>query len=214
LLLTIILSALALISAILYLQAIYRENQQQVYLFKPFTTILILTIAVVAADPVSSFYKWAIVAGLVFSLGGDIFLILPQNRFLLGLVSFLLAHIVFTLAFASVEGFYTSLWVFVPLLAAGAVIFFGLIWPYLGKYKIPAAIYTIVIFIMAWQAAGYRIQAGNRSSLLVLIGSILFIFSDMVLTMNRFRSPIRNARLIYMPAYYAALWLFAMSITV
>jgi len=212
--LTIILSALALISAVFYLHAIYRENQQQVYLFKPLTTILILVIALVAADPVSVFYKWAIVAGLVFSLGGDIFLILPQNRFILGLVSFLVAHIVFTLAFASVEGFYTSLWVFVPLLAIGAIIFIGLLWPHLGKYKIPAAIYTLVIFIMAWQAAGYRIQAGNRSSLLVLIGSILFIFSDMVLTMNRFRSPIRNARLIYMPAYYAALWLFAMSVTV
>ena len=205
---------MALISAILYLQAIYREKQQQVYLFKPLTTILILSIALLAADPINSFYKWAIVAGLVFSLGGDIFLILPQNRFILGLVSFLLAHIVFTVGFASVEGFYTSLWLLAPVLLVGAITFFGLLWPYLGKYKIPAAIYTLFIFIMAWQAAGYRIQAGDTSSLLALIGSILFIFSDMVLTINRFRSPIRNARLIYMPAYYAALWLFAMSVVV
>ena len=205
---------MALISAILYLQAIYREKQQQVYLFKPLTTILILSIALLAADPISSFYKWAIVAGLVFSLGGDIFLMLPKNRFILGLISFLMAHIVFTLAFASVEGFYTSLWLLAPVLLFGAIIFFGLLWPYLGKYKIPSAIYTLVIFIMAWQAAGYRIQAGNTSSLLALIGSILFIFSDMILTLNRFRSPIRNARLIYMPAYYAALWLFAMSVVV
>ena len=212
--LTFILSGLALISAVFYLKAIYRENQQQVYLFKPLTTILILMIALLAVDPVSSFYKWAIVAGLVLSLGGDIFLMLPQNRFILGLVSFLLAHIVFTLAFASVEGFYTSLWLLAPLLAVGAIVFFGLLWPYLGKYKIPAAIYTLVIFIMAWQAAGYQIQAGNTSSLLALIGSILFIFSDMILTLNHFRAPIRNARLIYMPAYYAALWLFAISVVV
>lgn len=139
---------------------------------------------------------------------------LPRNRFILGLVCFLIAHLNFTMAFASVEGFYTALLVLLPFLAAGAVVLFGLLWPHLGRMRLPAAIYTLVILIMAWQAAGYQIQVGNRSSLIALSGSLLFVFSDMVLTVNRFRSPIRNARLFYMPAYFGAIWLFALSVEI
>src|SRR5690606_39451064 len=38
---------------------------------------------------------------LVFSVAGDIFLVLPQNRFLAGLVSFFLAHLMYIAAFST-----------------------------------------------------------------------------------------------------------------
>ena len=66
------------------------------YLFKPATTILILFVAITAP---ASKYKFLIAIGMLFSLMGDIFLMLPSDQFLLGLICFLITHICYIVAF-------------------------------------------------------------------------------------------------------------------
>jgi len=91
--LTAILTLLAILSASLHIRAEYYGPRYHVYLFKPLTMVFILLIVVQAGWPDFSLHKVAILAGLVCSLAGDVFLMLPSDRFVAGLVSFLLAHL-------------------------------------------------------------------------------------------------------------------------
>src|SRR5215213_9375630 len=102
--LTAVLSTLTLASALLTIRAEHREIRPQVYVFKPLTTALIILVALQAGHGTAGFYTPLIVAGLVCSLAGDVFLMLPRDRFVAGLVSFLLAHLCYVAAFASDGG--------------------------------------------------------------------------------------------------------------
>ncbi len=70
------------------------------YACKPLATVLILWLALGAAAPGSSRYRWLVGAGLAASLAGDVFLMLPGDWFVFGLASFLLAHLCYVVAFA------------------------------------------------------------------------------------------------------------------
>ncbi|UCG26013.1 MAG: lysoplasmalogenase [Chloroflexota bacterium] len=208
---TILLSGLALVSAALYFRARYRGPQAQVHLFKPLTTALILSVALLAPDPPAALYKWLVVAGLVFSLAGDVFLMLSGDYFVAGWAAFLIAHLVYIAAFVSDGGPYWSIW---PLLAGLA---YGLatlryLWPHLGRMKAPAALYMLVIVLMAWQAAGRIPQGSGLSAWLAFGGAVLFVASDSIMTVYRFAKPSASAPFIYMSAYYLAQWLIAMSV--
>jgi uncharacterized membrane protein YhhN len=206
----IVLSLLALISAIGTIRANYSRQLKQIYVFKPLTTVLIISIAVLGLEPPSLSYKLAIVAGLIFSLAGDIFLMLPSDRFVSALISFLIAHLLYIFAFSTVGGFYASIWSLLPFLLFG-VSFMILMWPDLGSMKIPALIYALAIVIMAWQAFGNWHLTGQLPAFLAFIGALLFVISDSVLTLNRFKISFQLAQAIILSTYYAAQWLIALS---
>lgn len=103
--LTTMLTLLAILSAALHLRAEYFGPQYHIYVFKPLTMAFILLIALRSRWPEFSRYKVAIIVGLLFSLAGDVFLMLPSDRFVAGLGSFLVAHLFYITAFASQTGF-------------------------------------------------------------------------------------------------------------
>ena len=208
--LTIVLSLLALISAIGTIRANYSGQRNQVYVFKSLTTVLIITIAALGLEPPSQSYKWTIVAGLVFSLAGDIFLMLPSDRFVAGLISFLIAHLLYILAFSTVGGLYASMWSLLPFLLFGAL-FMILMWRDLGSMRIPALIYALAIVIMAWQAYGNWQLTDQLPALLAFIGALLFVVSDSVLTLNRFKFSFQAAQAVILSTYFVAQWLIALS---
>ena len=128
-----ILTLLAILSASLHIRAEYYGPQYHIYLFKPLTMVLILLIAIQAGQPDASRYKYAIIAGLICSLAGDVFLMLPSDRFVDGLVSFLIAHLFYIAAFTAGAGFAFS-WRLLPCAIYGIVIF-SVLAPHLGKMK-------------------------------------------------------------------------------
>lgn len=201
----------ALITAVIHVRAEYKGPPIQKYIFKPLTTSLIILIALLA-DPagVVASYKFLIIAGLLFSLAGDIFLMLPTDRFIAGLVSFLIAHLFYIAAFISDTGVATAWWL-LPFLVYGAVIYTRLA-PHLGRLKVPVIIYMIAILVMAWQAAGRWSATPESGRLVAFGGAVLFVISDSVLAWNRFRKPFRAARALTMGTYYTAQWLIALSI--
>jgi hypothetical protein len=71
------------------------------YVFTPLTMVLILAIALTTPPSQPARYRWGVVAGLVFSLGGDVLLMLPHDLFLAGLSSFLVAQVCYVTAFTS-----------------------------------------------------------------------------------------------------------------
>lgn len=189
------------LSALLHITAAYRGPNWQFYLFKPFTMVLLLLLAWQAG--LDSFYHQAIFAGLLMSVAGDIFLMLPKDRFVPGLVSFLLAHIVYSLAFWSqLNG--NMVWWLPAMLFAGGIIVFLLLLPSLGKLIVPVALYIAVIVQMAWAAGEFWLTAGSTAGLLAFTGALVFMFSDTVLAVDRFRGPFKPSVTVIMTSYYLA----------
>ena len=102
-----IITLVIIISVILHIRAEYAKNLSQVYFFKPLTTLSIIVLCLIQSPEISMFYQYVALTDIVFSLGGDVFLMLPSDQFIKGLVSFLFAHICYIVAFSSEYGFFT-----------------------------------------------------------------------------------------------------------
>jgi uncharacterized membrane protein YhhN len=182
-----------------------------ILIFKPLTTILIMVAALLPGTLQSDPYARAIVAGLAFSLVGDVLLVLP-DRFLYGLGAFLLAHIAYILAFrsgAQAQGL-AGVVLVLGAVAAGMLWY---LWPGLSPHlKAPVTVYVMVIALMATLAVGRLLAHPSTSSLLAAVGALLFMCSDAGLAVNRFRRPFRLAELAVLATYFAAQWLIARSV--
>lgn len=207
---TIILTILAIISALIHMWAEYQGPAIQIYIFKPLTMVFIILIAVLAKKPPSRRYKYAIITGLLFSLVGDIFLMLPMDLFIAGLVSFLIAHLIYIYAFRSGRSLRFKFLVMLPLAIYGVLIF-AMLSPGLNGMAVPVAAYIVVILVMAWQAWNQWDQVRERWALLAFIGAVLFVISDSILALNRFGEPFVVARALTLSTYYSAQWLISNS---
>ena len=205
-----ILTILAIISASIHIWGEYQGPDYLIYIFKPLTMVLIITIALLAKDPPSKKYKFAIIAGLLFSMAGDIFLMLPVDLFIAGLVSFLVAQLIYTYAFRSGRPLRFKLLAILPFAIYGVIVFV-ILFPGLNGMAVPVAAYIIVIMAMAWQAWDQWDDARARWALLAFIGAVLFVISDTFLALNKFGEPFLAARALTLITYFSAQWLISNS---
>lgn len=201
----------AAITAVLAIQGEYKPTRTQVYIFKPLTTILIIFMALLGSGVTTPLYKGLIIAGLIFCLGGDVFLMLPARYFIAGLVSFLIGHVLYIVAFVSDAGFQFSSWWLLPLAAYGGVVY-SLLHPHLGNMRLPVIVYMVTILTMAWQALARWSLSPTSSALLAAMGAVSFVLSDSALALDRFRSKFRSARVLVLSTYWLAQWLIALSV--
>ena len=206
-----ILTVLAIISASIHLWGEYQGPDYLIYIFKPLTMIFIIIIALLGKNPPSRKYKLAIAAGLIFSMIGDILLMLPVDLFIAGLVSFLIAQLIYTYAFRSGRSFRFRFIPILPFVVYGILIFV-ILFPWLNGMAIPVAAYLLVIMVMAWQAWDQWDDKRTRWGLLAFIGALLFVISDTILAVNKFVAPFWAARLLTLTTYYAAQWLISNSV--
>lgn len=204
-----LLSAAIAAAAVLNIRAVMAGDATQEYVFKPLTTILILMLAVSGPSRTHATPRSLVVAGLVASLAGDVFLMLPGDYFVAGLAAFLVAHLLYIAAFTR-EG-----WRATPLPAAACGLYvMVLLWwilPRAGDVRVAVAIYGVMIGTMAWQALERAAAVRARSTLLAALGAVLFVVSDSALAANRFVEPFRWAPLAVMGTYVPAQWLIALS---
>jgi uncharacterized membrane protein YhhN len=201
---------LVAVSALITISASYflPDSPWIFYIFKPATTILILCIALQAAN---SHYKIFIVVGLIFALMGDIFLMLPSDQFLAGLICFLLTHICYIIAFRSDSRFGHPLWPYFLFAVVGISIFLILSPGVQAKMEFPVAIYASALCLMAAQAFVRNLQKRSRDSLYAAAGAVLFFISDSVLAYDRFIFVYIASQAIILATYYAAQYLIALS---
>ncbi|MCW8329518.1 lysoplasmalogenase [Photobacterium sp. SDRW27] len=199
------------LSALLHITAAYHGPKWQFYFFKPFTMGLLLLLA--WQTGLDSLYHQAIFIGLLLSVVGDIFLMLPKDRFVPGLVSFLLAHVAYSLAFWSqLDG--SMVWWLPAMLFGGGIIVFLLLLPSLGRLIAPVAVYIAMIVQMTWAAGEYWLTVGSTAGLLAFAGSLVFMLSDSVLAVDRFRGPFKPSVAVIMSSYYLAQSLFVATLLV
>jgi uncharacterized membrane protein YhhN len=154
-------------------------------------------------------------AGLLFSLFGDSFLMFASSDiyfFLYGLVSFLLAHIVYSMAFfrdfknnPQASKYYGHLMLFV--MGVFSLSYYSWIRDYLNDFRIPVMAYMFVISIMAI-LAGYRYKRVNLLSFrLIYFGALFFVISDSALAYNKFVEPFSFSGVLIMATYMIAQYL-------
>lgn len=202
---------LIILSGLLHITGQYVKIASLKYLFKPLTTILIFILAFQLDPGIHSIYRILILSGLVFSLMGDVFLMLPKDRFIAGLASFLVAHLLFIGAMVSGFG---PFYAWIPLIAIAIYmgIFLRILLPKTGKMTLPVFIYALVIMLFLWQAAGRAWYLAGDSSGYAFYGALLFVVSDSILAYNKFVRPFKAAEFLIMTSYWSALVLLALSI--
>lgn len=160
-------------------------------------------------------YVYILLIGLIFCLGGDVFLALPQERmFLFGLVSFLLGHVCYVLGFFYVADL--NPWTLggsaIGLAVSGRVFFW--LRPHLGSMLVPVIAYIIVITAMVIGAftvfGDTRLHSAGR--FLVIFGAVSFYISDLFVARDRFLKTEFTNRLLGLPLYYAGQFLLAFSV--
>jgi uncharacterized membrane protein YhhN len=208
----IIILAILLLSALLYFEK--TGNQKGKLPTKTLLSCLFIFAALVQIHPIPGYY-YLLLLGLIFCLGGDVFLALPQDRmFLMGLVSFLLGHVFYVIGFFYLAdvGHWTWIGCLVGLLVSGGV--FLWLRPHLGSMLIPVIAYIIVITVMvvgAWTVLGDA-TLNSAGRLLVFIGAVSFYLSDLFVARDRFLKSEFTNRLIGLPLYYCGQFLLAFSV--
>lgn len=200
----------AAVSAVLAVIGEERGPRWLVYVWKPATTVLILAVAVVGASGFGR-YQSLVVVGLAASVAGDVLLMLPRDRFVAGLASFLGAHLAYLGALAVVPAGVPAWLVLGVLLVLGGTVL-HVLWPGLGRLRGPVSTYVAVILAMAWMAAARWLRMPSGATAAAAGGALLFVVSDTLLALDRFRGRFALARTWVLGTYWVAQSLIALSV--
>ncbi len=150
---------------------------------------------------------------------GDSFLMyetISPNYFLLGLVSFLTAHILYCVVFLKRwnKNASSAFWVVLILLMLYGLVLFLQLKEHLGDLLIPVIIYVSAILLMAITAFRRKKMVSSQSFKLVFIGALFFIASDSILAINKFLSAVPYSHILVMGTYATAQFLITKGILI
>jgi uncharacterized membrane protein YhhN len=148
--------------------------------------------------------------GLIFCLAGDIFLMLPRDMFIFGLLSFLLGHVCYIFGLNDQAPYTNWLGLITAVLLS---VYMAWLYPSLvrglnqkGKanLRIPVLIYALVISLMVYSAILTWSRPGwpDLAALSVSLGALSFYSSDSILAWDRFVRHLAHGRLITMVTYH------------
>ena len=148
---------------------------------------------------------------LVFSLLGDIFLLLPDRFFILGLAAFLFAHISYIIGFSPQSPAATLPFMIlgVLILSVGSLLYNSVRKaidgnPTHAKMNTPVLIYSIALSMMFFSATLTLAEPdwGAPAAVLAAVGGMLFFSSDSLLSYNRFVRPVPHGQLLVRILYH------------
>ncbi len=167
-------------------------------------------VAAIGFGALESRYGNIVLAGLVLGAIGDVCLLgSGKKAFIAGLVSFLLGHVAYVVAFSTLpmsvpEAFLAAATLAVVMGFVGRWVF-----PHAPDMRVPIGIYMVVIAAMCVFAIG----AGSAGApWMIPVGAVMFTVSDIAVVRDRFVSPGFVNRLWGLPLYYAAQLIIAWSI--
>jgi len=208
----VIIAAAVLLAGLLFFEK--NENQKGKLPTKTILSCLFILTALLQPHLFSEYF-YILLIGLIFCLGGDVFLALPQQRmFLYGLVSFLLGHVCYVICFFYVADLNPWTWGGGAIgLAISGLVFFWLR-PHLGSMRVPVIAYIIVITAMVIGAFTILGDTTLHSTgrFMVLFGAVSFYISDLFVARDRFLKTEFSNRLLGLPLYYTGQFLLAFSV--
>lgn len=161
-----------------------------------------------------------LLAALALSWLGDVILLftdLGEIYFILGLVCFLTAHIVYCILFNKQKRIRKrqnkTIFIFGSILIAIYLIgMVATLMPYLGDLEIPVSIYASVISIMLLFAFNGFLVWEKPGNQFVFIGALFFVISDSILAVNKFYAPIPKSSFFIMLTYLLAQYLIVLGV--
>ena len=196
-----LLLTLTLVVAALDWVAVQLERKPLEYVCKPLTMVCLIGVAFALDVDDPSVRSW-FVAALVLSLLGDVFLMLPADLFVPGLLSFLLAHVAYIIGMHVDQVSFGRLLIGIAVMAAfiatvGLRVVRGVRAGPDPSLAGPVVAYMLVIAAMVASAIG----VGHPAA---VIGAALFCFSDTLIAWNRFVGPTTGAPVMIMVTYHLA----------
>jgi uncharacterized membrane protein YhhN len=197
----------AAVFAVLNWLAVARRVEPLEYVSKP--AVMVGLIAAVVAFDTPDERAWVFVAALAFSMLGDIFLMLPADRFLFGVGAFFLAHVAYIVGLRMDSSAGISLVAGIIVVGAFAIT--------VGRHIVlavrkqapelatPVSAYVAVISVMVASA----IATKNPYA---AVGAVVFMASDTLIAWNRFVQPLTWAPVTIMVTYHVGQALLALSL--
>ena len=207
-----VMAALLVLSAVLagiHLPMLYLGWLRLAAVAKVGSIVLLLAYAERPTTPRS------LLAALGLSALGDLFLgvigvarVSPELLFLVGLFSFLMAHLCYIRLFATHTERLSRTFRRVGMALVGAVLtsMLAVLWPTLGGMRWPVVIYAIVLAAMAISAQRSKFPA------MTAVGALLFVASDAMLAYARFHQVFYGAAVFIWFSYYIAQVLISMGV--
>ncbi len=188
-----------------------RESRTGIWLSKPIAAAGFIACAL-GFGALESNYGIAILVGLCLSWLGDVLLISGGrgHSFLLGIISFFLAHCAYIVAFLGLAPDWQVAAIVAAVMAILLALFMRWIWSYLeGAFRWAVLAYVIVIGVMVALAAGASATTGN---LALVGGALLFAVSDIFVARERFVATGFVNRKWGLPLYFLAQLVLAASV--
>jgi uncharacterized membrane protein YhhN len=179
--------------------AVATQRKQVEYVCKPGTLTALVGVAVLL-DPTHGDTRAWFVAALVLSLAGDIFLMLPSDRFVAGLTSFLLAHVAYVVGLTRHGGSAVA----VLMAAIPVVIVAGVLGARFLRAARAGGHDELVVPLVAYMAviAAMVTCALASGNVLAGIGAVLFMASDALIAETRFVAARRWGPLVIIVTYH------------
>jgi len=201
--------SLAFIFASLEWLAVWKSWRRLEYFAKP-AVMICLFLWLYASTGLQGNTLW-FGLGILFSLAGDMLLMVPGERmFLFGLVAFFLTHVSYILGFREVLT-NSSAWSLILMI----IIFVNslrLIRRIVGTIRAkgqnalvtPVIVYGLVISLMLYTAMSTLHDPAwkTNGAFFVSLGAFSFYISDLILAWNKFVSPIRNGPIFNITTYH------------
>lgn len=185
------------------------------YIAKPAIIISLIFLFINTSKSLSKPIKHLTLLALIFSLLGDVLLLFvdkSEHFFILGLVAFLTAHIMYVLLFLKHRNKENSPFGFIVLLLIYAASLFYFLKNGLGEMLIPVVVYILVILTMVTTAYLRKNNVNIFSYGLVFFGALFFMISDSILAINKFYQPTPWSNVSIMVTYAIAQYLIVIGI--
>lgn len=175
------------------------DRRRLEYVFKPATLAALIGLALLLDADSGAVRAWFVIA-LVFSLAGDVFLMVPGDTFVAGLASFLVAHVAYTVGLNIDGGGAAALAIAAVVVAAVAIplgrrIVAGVRAAGEDGLAVPVVAYMVVI-------SGMVVSALAAGGLWAVAGAALFYVSDALIGWARFVGPVPAGRVAIMVTYH------------
>lgn len=202
-------SIAALLFAALESLALWKNWKRLETIVKPAVMVVLFAGLSVSAGLEGALFWFGL--GILFSLTGDVLLMLSLDRFFLaGLTAFLLAHLAYVIGFnIPLPGLTSWGLILAVMIGWGGVRVINRILSALAakgqnRLRLPVIVYSAVISLMLLSAMIKLpdLTWGAGASLLVSLGALLFYLSDVVLAWNKFVTPIQHGRIYNIAAYH------------
>ncbi|RPE00093.1 lysoplasmalogenase [Aureibaculum marinum] len=181
------------------------------YIFKPMLMLSLVALYLVTTTYRNNWY----IGALLFSFLGDVLLLFDgEIYFILGLLSFLIAHIIYiviVLSWITTTSIKKIVVASLPFLIY-FLFLINFLRSSLNQLFMPVVIYGLTISTMGLVSLLYYLNSKNTAAKYMITGACLFVISDSVLAINKFYTSISIFPIVVMFTYLTAQYLILKAI--